>query len=131
MMKQIAVAAAAVASLFIAVGSASAQDVAAGEKSFAKCRACHQVGETAKNGVGPKLNGLIGRTAGTVEGYNYSEANKKSGITWTEAEFKDYIKKPAAKIPGTKMAFAGIANEKEIDDLTAFLKQYNAEGKKP
>ncbi len=131
MMKHIAVAAAAAfAGLFLAASSASAQDVAAGEKSFAKCRACHQIGETAKNGVGPKLNGLIGRHSGSVEGYSYSAANKDSGITWTEAEFKDYIKKPAAKIPGTKMAFAGIANETEIENLTAFLKQYDADGKK-
>jgi cytochrome c len=128
MIKKIAAAA---ALAFIAASApAAAQDVAAGEKSFAKCRACHQVGETAKNVVGPKLNGLIGRVAGTVEGYNYSAANKASGITWTEAEFKDYIKKPAAKIPGTKMAFAGIANEGEIDNLTAYLKQFDADGKK-
>ncbi|HEY8579900.1 MAG TPA: cytochrome c family protein [Beijerinckiaceae bacterium] len=128
-MRQFAVAAAALAGLFIA-GSAQAQDVAAGEKSFAKCRACHQVGENARNVVGPKLNGLFGRTAGTIEGYNYSEANKKSGIVWDEATFKEYIRKPAAKIPGTKMAFAGISNDAEIDNLTAFLKQYDNDGKK-
>jgi cytochrome c len=117
---------------FIAASApAAAQDIAAGEKSFAKCRACHQVGETAKNVVGPKLNGLFGRTAGTVEGYNYSAANKASGIVWSEEVFKEYIRKPAAKMPGTKMAFAGINNDAEIDNLTAYLKQFNAEGKKP
>lgn len=117
-------------SLAAMAGAAHAQDVAAGEKSFAKCRACHQIGETAKNGVGPNLNGLIGRHSGSVEGYNYSEANKKSGITWDEATFAEYIKDPKAKIPGTKMAFAGIKNEQEIKDLTAFLKQFDKDGKK-
>lgn len=110
--------------------AAYAQDVAAGEKSFAKCRACHQVGETAKNGVGPELNGLLGRKSGSVAGYNYSDANKNSGITWDAAVFADYIKDPKAKIPGTKMAFAGIKNEQEVKDLTAFLAQYGADGKK-
>ncbi|MDZ4369689.1 MAG: cytochrome c family protein [Afipia sp.] len=110
--------------------SANAQDVAAGEKSFNKCRACHQVGETAKNTVGPVLNGLFGRKSGTIEGYNYTDANKNSGITWDDAVFAEYIKDPKAKIPGTKMAFAGIKKEDEIKDLTAFLKQFGADGKK-
>jgi cytochrome c len=109
---------------------ATAQDIAAGERSWNKCRACHQVGETAKNGVGPQLNGMFGRQAGTVEGYSYSAANKNSGITWDEAVFAEYIKDPRAKIPGTKMVFAGIKNEKEIADLTAFLKQFDKDGKK-
>lgn len=109
---------------------ASAQDVAAGEKSFNKCRACHQVGETAKNGVGPVLNGLFGRKSGVTEGYNYSDANKNSGITWDEAVFAEYIRDPKAKIPGTKMVFAGIKNEQEVKDLTAFLKQFGKDGKK-
>ena len=117
-------------SLVAMAGVAHAQDVAAGEKSFAKCRACHQIGETAKNAVGPELNGLIGRHSGSVEGYNYSEANKKSGITWDEATFAEYIKDPKKKIPGTKMAFAGIKNDQEIKDLTAFLKQFDKDGKK-
>jgi cytochrome c len=109
---------------------AAAQDAAAGERSWNKCRACHQIGETAKNIVGPQLNGLFGRTAGTVEGYSYSAANKNSGIVWDEAVFAEYIKDPRAKIPGTKMVFAGIKNEKEIADLTAFLKQFGKDGKK-
>jgi cytochrome c len=110
--------------------TASAQDVAAGERSFAKCRACHQVGETARNGVGPMLNGLFGRKSGSIEGYNYTEANKNSGITWDEATFATYIQDPRARIPGTKMVFAGIKNEQEIKDLTAYLKQFGADGKK-
>lgn len=110
--------------------SASAQDAEAGAKSFNKCRPCHQIGETAKNIVGPVLNGLFGRKSGSIEGYNYSEANKGSGISWDEAVFAEYIKDPKAKIPGTKMVFAGIKNEQEIKDLTAFLKQYDKDGKK-
>lgn len=109
---------------------AAAQDISAGERSFAKCRSCHQVGESARNLVGPELNGLIGRHSGAVEGYSYSAANKNSGLTWDEATFAEYIKDPKAKIPGTKMIFVGIKSEKEIKDLTAFLKQFDKDGKK-
>lgn len=109
---------------------AAAQDAAAGERSFAKCRACHQIGEGARNLVGPQLNGLIGRHSGSAEGYAYSAANKNSGLTWDEATFAEYIKDPKAKIPGTKMIFAGIKGEKEVKDLTAFLKQFDKDGKK-
>jgi cytochrome c len=110
--------------------SAPAQDLAAGENSFKKCLPCHSVGEGAKNKVGPVLNGLEGRHTGSVEGYTYSEANKSANLTWDEATFKDYIKDPRAKIPGTKMVFAGIKNEKEIGDLWAYLRQFDGEGKK-
>lgn len=110
--------------------AAQAQDAAAGEKVFGVCRACHQVGETAKNTVGPVLNGLFGRKSGSIAGYNYTEANKNSGITWDEATFSEYIKDPRAKIPGTKMVFAGLKDEARIKDLIAFLKQYDASGKK-
>jgi cytochrome c len=109
--------------------AALAQDVAAGKSSFNKCLACHAIGEGAKNKVGPELNGLNGRKSGSAPDYSYSDANKNSGITWSEAEFKDYIKDPKAKIPGTKMAFAGIKNETEINDLWAFLAQYDKDGK--
>jgi len=111
-------------------GLANAQDAAAGEKVFAQCRACHQVGENAKNAVGPVLNGLFGRKAGTVEGYNYSPANKNSGITWDEAVFREYIQNPRAKIPGTKMVYAGLKDEQRINDLMTYLKQFDAMGKK-
>jgi cytochrome c len=116
--------------LALSTTGAIAQDIAAGERSWNKCRACHQIGETAKNGVGPHLNGLFGRHSGAVDGYAYSAANKNSGITWDEAVFADYIRDPKAKIPGTKMVFAGIKNEQEVKDLTAFLKQFGADGKK-
>jgi cytochrome c len=112
-----------------AASSASAQDAAAGKSSFNKCLACHAIGEGAKNKVGPELNGIDGRKSGTAPDYSYSDANKNSGITWNEAQFKEYIKDPKAKIPGTKMAFAGIKNEKEINDLWAFISQYDKDGK--
>lgn len=111
-------------------GQAQAQDAAAGEKVFAQCRACHQVGPNAKNAVGPVLNGLFGRPAGSVEGYNYSAANKNSGITWDEATFREYIQNPKAKIPGTKMIYAGLKDEQKINDLVAYLKQFDAQGQK-
>jgi cytochrome c len=110
--------------------SAQAQDAANGEKVFAQCRACHQIGPTAKNAVGPVLNGVIGRKAGTVEGYNYSPANKNSGLTWDEATFREHIKDPKAKVPGTKMVYAGLKDEKRIDDLIAYLKQFDVSGQK-
>lgn len=120
----------AVLALATSASSGRAQDAAAGERSFNKCRACHQVGETAKNGVGPQLNGLFGRHTGEVEGYSYSAANKTANITWDEPVFAEYIKDPKAKMPGTKMVFVGIKSDKEIADLTAFLKQFGKDGKK-
>lgn len=119
-----------VAAIIASGASALAQDLAAGETSFKKCLPCHSVGEDAKNKVGPLLNGLEGRKSGTIEGYNYTEANKNSGITWDEAVFSEYIKDPRAKIQGTKMVFAGIKNENEIKSLWAYLKQFDAAGKK-
>ena len=109
---------------------ASAQDAAAGEKVYAQCRACHQVGPTAKNVVGPVLNGLFGRKSGTIEGYSYTAANKNSGIVWDEAAFDEYIRDPKARIPGTKMIYAGLKDEQRIKDLTAYLKQFDEKGNK-
>ena len=103
-------------------------DPAAGKTSFNKCLACHSIGDGAKNKVGPELNGLDGRKSGSAPDYSYSDANKNSGITWSEAQFKDYIKDPKAKVPGTKMIFAGIKNEQEISDLWAYVSQFNADG---
>ena len=117
----------------VMVASASgalAQDLAAGENSFKKCLPCHSVGADAKNKVGPVLNGLEGRKSGTIEGYSYTEANKNSGITWGEDVFREYIKDPRAKIPGTKMVFAGIKSDNEIGNLWAYLKQFDAKGEK-
>ena len=112
------------------LGMARAQDLAAGEQSFRKCSPCHSVGEDARNKVGPVLNGIEGRKSGTIGDYSYSEANKKAEITWSDATFKDYIQNPMTKVPGTKMAFAGIKNEAEIASLWAYLKQFKADGTK-
>jgi cytochrome c len=120
----------AAAVLAASAGAAGAQDLTAGENSFKKCLPCHSVGEDAKNKVGPVLNGLEGRKSGTIEGYNYTESNKNSGITWSDETFKEYIKDPRAKIPGTKMVFAGIKNEKEVNDLWAYLKSFGPDGHK-
>lgn len=108
----------------------AAGDPAAGEKVFAKCKICHQIGEGAKNAVGPELNGVIGRHSGTAPGYNYSEANKNSGLTWDEPTFREYIKNPKAKVPGTKMIFAGLPKQSDIDNLIAYLEQFGPDGKK-
>ena len=110
---------------------ALAGDPAAGETIFTqKCKVCHQIGEGAKNFVGPELNGLIGRKIGSVPNYNYSEADKTSGITWDEAELKKYLLNPKADIPGTKMIFAGLPKEDDRDNLVAYLAQFGADGKK-
>ncbi|WP_024510534.1 cytochrome c-550 CycA [Bradyrhizobium sp. ARR65] len=109
--------------------AALAQDAAAGKTSFNKCLPCHSIGEGAKNKVGPELNGLDGRKTGTAPDYNYSDANKNSGITWSKETFLEYIKDPKAKIPGTKMTFAGIKNEKEAENLWAYLSSFDKDGK--
>jgi cytochrome c len=118
-----------VAFLLVASTAVHAQDVDAGKTIFNQCRACHQVGETARNGVGPVLNGILGRKAGSIEGYNYSDANRNSGKLWDEAFFTTYIKDPRATMPGNKMAFAGVKDEKKIADLIAYLKTFSADGK--
>jgi cytochrome c len=128
-MKKLTVSALIVITSSVAASAALAQDAAAGKAVFNKCLACHAVGEGAKNKVGPELNGLDGRKAGTAPDYSYSDANKNSGITWNEAEFKEYIKDPKAKVPGTKMIFAGIKNEKDVGDLWAYVSQYDKDGK--
>ena len=110
--------------------TARAQDAAAGEQVFRLCMPCHSIGPGAKNKVGPVLNGLDGRHSGSAPGYSYSDANKNSGIVWNEANFKKYIRDPRAMVPGTKMIFAGISNQKQVDNLWAYLKQFGRDGSK-
>ncbi len=132
-MKEYVVGVAAIFSIFsvaVSAGPAFAQDAAAGEKVFLKCKACHQIGEGAKNAVGPVLNGVVNRPAGSYPDYAYSDANKGSGITWNEATLKEYLKNPRAKVPGTKMIFPGLAKEEDIDNVIAYLKQFGPDGKK-
>jgi cytochrome c len=114
--------------LVLSTGAAFAQDVAAGEMSFRKCAPCHSIGPDAMNKVGPVLNGLDGRKSGTVAEFNYSDANKGSGITWGESVFKEYINDPRAKVPGTKMVFAGIKSERERNDLWSYVSQFDKDG---
>ena len=110
---------------------AIAQDAAAGERIFAQCRACHQVGETARNGVGPQLNGLFGRNKGSVAGYTYSNAYQAiKDQTWSEDNFRVYIKDPRGVTPGTKMIYAGLKDDTQITNLIAYLKQFAADGKR-
>jgi cytochrome c len=127
MMRTWIVAAALVAA---SAGSSLAQDVEKGEASFRKCLPCHSIGDDAQNKIGPELNGLDGRHSGTVANFSYSDANKNSGIVWNEQTFKQYIKDPRAMVPGTKMIFAGIKNEQEINDLWAYLSQFKEDGSK-
>jgi cytochrome c len=103
-----------------------AQDAAAGEKVFAKCKACHVANED-KNKIGPSLKGLIGRTAGTHAGFKYSPAMVeagKGGLVWDEAKLSEYLKDPKAMVKGTKMAFVGLKKDDEIANVIAYLKQF-------
>ncbi|MDR3422022.1 MAG: cytochrome c family protein [Xanthobacteraceae bacterium] len=118
----------AAALIAVSTGAGLAQDVEKGATVFKKCMPCHKIGAGATNLVGPELDGLDGRKSGSAPNFNYSDANKNSGIVWNETTFKEYIKDPRAKIPNTKMIFAGIKNEQEINDLWAYLKQFDAEG---
>jgi cytochrome c len=99
-----------------------------GANVFKQCQTCHSLGPGAQNKIGPELNGLDGRTAGTVANFAYSEPNKKSGIVWNEENFKEYIKDPRAKVPGTKMIFPGVKNEQQANDLWVYIKQFDASG---
>ncbi len=106
-----------------------AQDLEAGATLFKQCGVCHKIGPGAAKFVGPELNGLEGRKAGSTD-YSYSDSMKSSGITWDEASFKEYIKAPKAKVPDTKMTFPGITDDKKIANLWAYLKQFKADGSK-
>ena len=130
-MKRLAVA----AMVVLAAGAAQAQDfdLAAGEKVFAKCKACHAVGPGAKNKVGPELNGLIGRPVASVEGFKYSTGDGSmtafgEGKTWDAAELEAYLPKPKDLVPKTKMAFAGLKKPEDITNVIAYLASFDAEG---
>ena len=107
---------------------ADAADAKAGEAVFRKCQACHAVGEGAQTRLGPPLNGLIGRKAGTEEGFAYSDAMKNAGWVWDEPIFKEYITDPKKKVPGNKMLFPGVKDETERDDLYAYLASFALDG---
>ena len=104
----------------VSAPTASAGDAASGAKLFAQCRVCHSV-EPGKNGLGPSMHGVVGRKAGTLAGFNYSPAMKASGFVWSDAKLNDYLRAPMKSVPGTKMAFAGIADDKRRADVIAYL----------
>ena len=108
----------------LALPAVAAGDAANGETVFKKCMACHAVGDGAKAKVGPVLNGLIGRTAGTVEGFKYSPAMVEAGaggLIWDEATLTTYLKDPKGLVKGTKMALVGLKEDKDIADVIAYL----------
>jgi cytochrome c len=111
-------------------GAALAQDVAAGEQSFNKCRPCHDVGPEAKIKLGPPLNGIDGRKSASFPGFNYSDGMKSSGITWDKAKFLQWISGPQAMVAGTRMAFAGVQDEAERANIWAYVSQFKADGSK-
>ena len=109
-------------------GVALAQDAVKGAVVFKQCQVCHSIGPGAKNKIGPELNGLYGRPAGTVPKFDYSDANKHSGIVWNEENFKEYVRYPRAFVRGTKMIFPGLKNQEQVNDLWAYVKRFDASG---
>ncbi len=112
----------------LAAVSPAAADSDKGEQVFKKCRACHQVGDGAKNAVGPQLNGIVGRHAGSVEGFNYSPANKEAGaagLVWTKEKLDEYLKDPKAFMPKNKMAFAGLKDEEDREHVIEYLEKFS------
>ena len=120
------------AAMLVAIGAGQvhAQDAAAGEKAFLVCRACHQIGPDAKIAVGPVLNGVVGRKAGTYADYNYSPANKDSGIVWTPEELDRYLESPQTVVPHTKMIFPGLKDAQKRKDVIAYLEPFGPDGQK-
>ncbi len=107
-----------------AAAAADPELIAAGEKVFKRCAACHKVGEGAKNGVGPLLNGIVGRAAASVEGYKYSGAMiamGEGGLVWDDAALHTYLENPRGFVKGTKMTFAGLKKLEDRDAVIAYL----------
>jgi cytochrome c len=105
-------------------------DATHGEQVFKQCKICHAIGPGAKAGVGPAQNGVVGSKAGTRPGYNYSQAMKdagEKGVVWDEATLNTYLTDPKALVPGTKMVFPGLKNEKDRQDVIAYLKTQPAQ----
>ena len=128
MIKKVAAAMAVLAVTGYAATALADGDAAKGEKVFKKCKVCHMVGDNAKNRVGPELNGIVGRLAGSAPGYHYSksmEAKKDAGMHWTKENLDTFLKKPKDFVPGTKMGFAGLSNEHDREDVIAYLATFN------
>ena len=111
----------------VVASPAYSQDAAAGEKVFAKCKACH-VADTDQNRVGPSLKGVIGRTAGTHEGFRYSPAMVEAGeggLVWDEENLAKFLHKPKEVVAKTKMAFPGLNKDEDVANVIAYLKQFS------
>jgi cytochrome c len=125
----------AIATLMVGTGGALAQgDVALGEQVFKKCTVCHAVGDGAKNKVGPQLNGVLGRTAGTLEGFNYSQAIKDAGaggLVWTPETVGEFLTKPKDFVKGTKMTFMGLTKPEDVANVVAYLATFSPDFKPP
>ncbi|MBK5373962.1 cytochrome c family protein [Pseudomonas sp. TH43] len=110
---------------FFSAGVHAAGDPEAGAKIFPRlCGGCHQVGESARPGFGPQLNGIFGRPAGTSANYVYSDAMKNSGVTWDRDTLTAYLKDPKGVVPGTRMIFGGLSDEEKLDNLLAYLQAF-------
>jgi cytochrome c len=110
--------------LILSAGAAMAQSAERGERTFnQQCKACHTVEKGGASPIGPNLFGVVGRKAGTLAGYEASDAMKKSGITWDDAALGEYLKDPKAKVPDGKMAFAGLKQATQPGDVIAYLKK--------
>jgi cytochrome c len=122
--RQIAAAVLGAALLLLQVGTtlAAEGDPAKGKQVFAKCQVCHSI-EAGVNKIGPSLHGVFGRKAGTLAGYNYTDAMKNSGFTWDEASLNTYLTNPRKVVPGTRMVFVGLSKEQDRLDVIAYLKQ--------
>jgi len=120
--KQIWIRALAVTIFCLPISAKAVGDVAAGKAAFAKCASCHQIGPSARAGFGPQLNGIVGRPAGSTKDYRYSAAMQNARIVWTEDKLRAFMKAPGDVVPGTKMRFWGISNEKDLDNLLAYMK---------
>ncbi|HEY0300221.1 MAG TPA: c-type cytochrome [Rhizomicrobium sp.] len=110
-----------VAAALMAASAAHAADAANGKILFGRCAICHTTAKGGANGLGPNLFGVVGRKAAALPSYMYSGPLKRSGLTWTPDKLKAWIAAPARLVPGTKMAFGGIAKPAQVDDIVAYL----------
>ena len=111
-----------------ATGTANAADIEAGAKVFKKCKACHTIEAGGKNKIGPNLHGILGREAGTVEGFKYSKAFKEASFTWDETELGKYLADPKGYLKGNKMAFPGLKTDEDIANLIAYMSANGSAG---
>lgn len=121
---------AAIAVAAVAAAPAKAQDATAGEKVFKRCAACHAVGPSASNKVGPELNGLVGRKIAGVADFGYSEALKTfgDGKTWDEATLDKWLESPKTLVEGTSMSFVGLKKEEDRKNLVGYLATFDESG---